>query len=205
MSIILITSYYRTENSERNSEIDYVLRRNVSSGLFEKIILFCDPTVIPNISHESIQIFDFIGRPKYSDFFHKGNEYEGKYIVIANSDIFFDESILKIKRFSNDRFLAITRYEYEGSDNSPNIYMKMGCDSQDTWIYKSPANINDVEIDFHLGTPGCDNRIAYEMSKNYKVINPSLSVKTYHMHSSKYRTYDVSNRIDGPYLQVHIR
>ena len=53
--------------------------------------------------------------------------------------------------------------------------------------------------------PVLAQEIVDEMSKNYKVINPSLSIKTYHMHSSEYRTYDVNNRVDGPYLQVHIR
>lgn len=203
---ILITPYYKTGNDERDFEIDSVLKKNISSGLFEKIILFCDNNVRPNFHYELIEFVDFNERPTYLDFFNKGNEYTDKIIVVSNSDIFFDDTLFYTESFLIEKkeLLALTRYEYLKNYEEVIIEMIMGCDSQDSWIYLSPINTDNMNIDFGLGIPGCDNRIAYELSKNYIVRNPSYSIKTYHFHESNYRNYNPHNRLSGDYLQVHM-
>jgi hypothetical protein len=203
---ILITPYYKTQYKERNIEIDTVLRKNIGSNLFNKIILFCDSGCIPPFINEKIEIVNTNSRPTYLDFFNKGNEYEGNIIVVANSDIFFDKSISLSDEYvkDNKKVLALTRYEYNRVGKFYRSEMIMGCDSQDSWIYLSPININNMSIDFGLGVPGCDNRIAKELSRNYLVKNPSLNIKTYHIHNSNIRTYDPNDRLPGEYLQVHM-
>jgi hypothetical protein len=39
-----------------------------------------------------------------------------------------------------------------------------------------------------MGVAGCDNRLAYELEQaGFIVINPSLSIKTYHLHLTNIR------------------
>jgi hypothetical protein len=203
---ILITPYYKTQSSERNAELDYVLKKNIESNIFDKIILFCDPNCIPPYTDERIEIIIANNRPTYLDFFNQGNNHTGSIIVISNSDIFFDESINISKKYikKKRRVLALTRYEYFKVTDIFENKMIMGCDSQDSWVYLSPINMNGMSIDFGLGIPGCDNRIAYELAKNYNVVNPSYSIKTYHYHESNVRNYNPNNRLNGDYLQVHM-
>ena len=203
---ILITPDYRTQDYSRNTELDFVLHKNILLNIFDKIILFCDYECFPTLSDERIEIIEVTKRPTYLDFFTKGNEYSNDIVIVANSDIFFDETINLSDKFIKNRknVLALTRYEYVRSGDYYSDIMIMGCDSQDSWIYLSPLNIIDMDIDFGLGIPGCDNRVAYELSKKYEVKNPSYSIKTYHLHESGFRTYDPNNRLDGEYLQVHI-
>ena len=56
---------------------------------------------------------------------------------------------------------------------------------------------------------GCDNRIAYELVKNYKVINPCKTIRCHHHHSSNFRTYragDLSQTVPEPHVRVkHIK
>jgi hypothetical protein len=203
---ILITPYYKTQSSERNIELDYVLKKNIESNIFDRIILFCDPNCIPPYQDKRIEIISATTRPTYLDFFNKGNDYPESMIIISNSDIFFDESINISEKYikKKKRVLALTRYEYFKVRDIFKDKMIMGCDSQDSWVYLSPINMNEMSIDFGLGIPGCDNRIAYELAKNYNVVNPSYSIKTYHYHESNYRNYIPENRLPGEYLQVHM-
>ncbi len=203
--MILITSYYRTSNDERNSELDFVLEKNINSGIFEKIILMCDTQKIQERNNPIIDIVRTEKRPLYIDFFNIGNRdsYNGKIVVISNSDIFYDETVNEsVHYLEKSDFLALTRYEYDISDDSS--LMVMGCDSQDSWIYRSPIKTRNIDANFQMGIPGCDNRIAYEISKKHKIINPSKTIKIYHHHNTNYRTYDPNNRLNGGVLQIHI-
>jgi hypothetical protein len=55
-------------------------------------------------------------------------------------------------------------------------------------------------MNFHLGKPGCDNKIAKLMSETYDIRNPGLQIVSCHFHMSGYRTYNNNDRIPGPYL-----
>lgn len=207
MEKILITPYFRTHDINRNIELDWVLDKNLSSGLFEKIILFCDPGTFPRTESPKIKLIETKARPTYLDFFTEGNTYLDKLVIVANSDIFFDSSLENAVDYikGKNRILALTRYEYVLQLNlSYSSVMMMGCDSQDSWIFTPIIDTQDMDISFGLGVPGCDNRLAFELSKKYEVINPSLKIKTHHLHESNYRTYDPNNRLIGEYMQIHI-
>ena len=61
-------------------------------------------------------------------------------------------------------------------------------DSQDCWIVK--GRFKDIpQANFTLGKKGCDNKIAYLLSKYYDVINPSQSIRTFHLHLTNIRNY----------------
>lgn len=174
--ILLVQKAFSTD-SQRQAEYDLCLETNLQSSWF---------------SH--IHVID--GRPAFRQMFHIANEkFAGEVIVIANSDITFDESIRRLGKLARGTFVALTRWE-----NKNQFYGRK--DSQDAWVFRAP--IAEVEADFTLGLPGCDNRIAYLLKEaGYKVINPSLEIKILHHHTSRVRSYRKEERVPGPYLYLN--
>ena len=63
--------------------------------------------------------------------------------------------------------------------------------TQDAWLFKTPLDCNDKNIDynFELGFLGCDNAIAERFMKSgYKVINQPLTYKIFHYDIAKGKT-----------------
>ena len=145
-------------------------------------------------------------RPTYDQIFEECNKTftNGEIIILANNDIFFDNTLELVKNFDkwDNYVMALTRWEFDGSQKS---YYLDWDHSQDVWIWKSPLNIENIEGNFSLGIQGCDNRIAYELSKNYDVINPCKTIRCHHFHTSQYRTYrmgDLSQTVPEPHVRV---
>jgi hypothetical protein len=68
------------------------------------------------------------------------------------------------------------------------------------------GKIKKVKADFGIGIPRCDNRLAYELEKaDYRVENPSFSIKSYHLHMGVRETYAAHNKacfIPPPYKYI---
>jgi len=61
-------------------------------------------------------------------------------------------------------------------------------DSQDAWIVQ--GNFKQIpEANFPLGKKGCDNKIAFLLSKKYIMLNPSRTIRTFHLHLTNVRNY----------------
>jgi hypothetical protein len=132
----------------------------------------------------------------YSDLFAYANDtLAGCTVIIANADIFFDDSLALIDNISlSGRMLCLCRWD-ENSDGLPAHFDRP--DSQDAWIFEAP--LPRIEAEFHLGVPGCDSRLAFEASKaGLTVSNPSRSVRARHLHRSTIRRYTESDRLRGP-------
>lgn len=143
------------------------------------------------------------------------------YIVITNSDIFFDKTVSNLHLSTLDEERAVItqlRYEYRKRPadtfmmrqpdqsrytvkiHGPNMY------SQDTWILHTnqmiSPDMNEV-FDVPFGKPGCDNKVAYLFQiLNYALYNDPSFVKTYHHHSSVSRDYSAKDTIPSPYTMV---
>lgn len=117
--------------------------------------------------------------------------------ILANADIVFDRSIEKSSRLDNWTIFALTRYEMSG-------HFSNRSDSQDVWIFHGTLKHScRMNLSFDIGTAGCDNRLAWEFkSAGYNVMNPSVSIRTYHVHSTGDRTYLSSPRVPPPYLTL---
>lgn len=184
--IHLIINTYKAE-SVRQIELDICLEKNMA---------------LPFLTIHDIQ-----PRPTYNDFFSlvckhiaKGDFSNEDIFVIANSDIYFDETLLLANKIKQCEVYALTRYDIKRGQ--ARFFDRP--DSQDVWIFRG-AIPPIVGADFHLGVGGCDNRIAYLLSKNgYTVSNPSLSIKTYHLHESGVRTFNYNKHkvIPPPYLTI---
>lgn len=207
--MILAQQFYI--NLERKAEILYCLKRNIENPLIDKIYLFVDLSDewltghIPKLD-KIIKIDDGGKRIAYRVFFDyfNQNDFNHKIIILANLDIFFGETLQQVKDFSkwDNHVMALSRWDWS-ANNHARLFNRP--DSQDVWIWKSsPSKFENVVGDYPLGMLGCDNRIANELSKTHKVINPSISIRCFHYHESCFRPYDPRVKVGGDYTHIPI-
>jgi len=180
--INLFVGYYQCGNPVRQKELDHCLARNVTNKLLNAIVL------------------ETPERLKFNFFFNKINKItsDNDINIIANSDIYFDETIQLTAGMTHNDCYALSRWDVTRAGTAAHMDRR---DSQDVWIVR--GKVRNVFGDFYLGYRGCDNRIAYEFQKaGYVVRNPSKTIKTYHLHLSNIRSYNMSNVVSEPYLTV---
>lgn len=194
MQINLISCYYISDDEIRQNELNYCKEQNTKAG-FDNLFFWGKKDLV-----------------SFNELFDIANEHPNDINVIANGDIFFEsESIEQIKSFFVERSknenkvcLALNRWEYSEDGDHRYIWSNQ---AQDVWCFYGKIEYTN-ETNFKVGTPGCDNRLAFELRSNmgYEVLNPSLSIKTIHYHKSgdTTRTYfdENGNRtryVGGPY------
>ena len=112
--------------------------------------------------------------------------------VIANADIYFTERLPNIDK---QKCFALTRYDILADGSAKFLNRK---DSNDTLIFRGTIRYPKYS-DFWWGCPGADNRACYEFKQiGYDVSNPSISIKTYHIHAGN-KSYDGSKRVTRPF------
>ena len=217
-NIILITQFYVSQNKARHAEILQCLEFNLNNKTIDKVYLVTERTYteeemkIANNSNKSKVIQINIGsRLKYSDVFDIIEDHKiSGYILLANSDIFFDSNLnilYKTGLINNKKLYSQLRFEYDNKDLSKcKIFGPRG-DSQDTWIFHSKFNIEKSHrslFNFQLGVPGCDNHINYIfIILGFKVHNEPFLIKTYHNHRTKIRTYNNSTeKVKQPWIRL---
>jgi hypothetical protein len=204
LPVNLFVSYYNDEHEQRRSELEKCFRSNISNPLIDKVYVFCsEPDVelvlnFPNL--DKIIIIKHDGKPTYQEMFDEINTRtrEHEVNIIANSDIYFDTSINLMHKIKPNECYALTRWEFGVAHQ-----IQDRGDSQDVWVFR--GKIKDINYsEFCMGVPGCDNRIAHELqSAGYTVTNPSLTIKTWHLHESNIRRYDYhKEHIPQPYLKI---
>lgn len=176
--IRLIINTYKSDNQQRQAELDECLKRNMSLTF--------------------LSIHDIQQRPTFKQLFEASQNFSNEDVfVIANNDIYFDETLLLANKIKYGEVYALTRYDIKRG--VPRFFDRQ--DSQDVWIWR--GHIKDFDGgEFYQGIAGCDNSIAYQLGQNgYKVTNPSLSIKTYHLHESGLRTfnYKTMEKVPPPY------
>ena len=202
--INLLIEHFIPSNNIRLTEYLYCLRKNLKNNLIKKIFIFIEEGTEINFSSEKIEIIKRKTRPSYKDIFCFCNEtLNGEVCVVSNGDIIFDENLIHLEKISLDKvFLALSRWEIYSKEFTWLIKPFINYTSQDSWIFKPPIPASD-EMNFKMGTLGCDNRISM-LAKDlgYTIQNPGKIIRNIHFHLSHYRTYLKKERVPGPYLLV---
>lgn len=184
--VCLFINKFNHPDPERQNELDYCLKKNEDNEHIHEIYTITG------------------GRAKFNDFFNAiCPKCPDTINIIANSDIYFDDTIEKVQSIKPRELWALTRWEVK--DNTPVFFEKfhngaLAKHSQDVWIFRGRPNVN---CSFYIGQPGCDNRITMAFKESgFKVSNPSLSIKAVHVHKSMERDYEIKDRVRGKYLFV---
>jgi hypothetical protein len=175
---------YDENHHGRKCELTDCFRRNVASG--------ANVIVMDELNHRST----------YQEYFDRINSITGPddINIIANSDIYFlSEDLEKMKGLHYNQCYALTRWDIY-PDGMPVFLNRV--DSQDCWIFRGKVK-NVPGAIFPLGVPGCDNKMALLLrDSGYVVSNPSITIKSYHLHNSKISYYTRNDAVPPPYLRL---
>lgn len=198
MRIILVTPYFKAASSERQKELDECLSRNASCQYVNEIVLLIDDGHVPSISSAKLSLVHLDHRPTYRDWVDLALGYRNCIVVLANSDIYFDDSINNLATILQEpgNLVALTRYEKVGNQLIPHPNPQW---SQDVWAISSESLVNKTllnSLNMPLGVPRCDNKIVYLFKMHgWDVYNPYQFVSTTHLHESQHRSYNKQSDI----------
>ena len=189
-------------------EIDFALKNNLSLQSVDNVYAI----VHNDEEYRRVQVLDDLGkakilyannnRPTYGDIYTMIDQRSGDddINIFANSDMTFDDSINLVRTLRVDEAICLTRYNV----NKYKLPLKgklekHGHWTQDTWIIRGKPRVELINIDCKTGVQRCDNRIAYIFGHEagYNVFNPSLDVRSYHIHKSNIRYYDMVDIVRG--------
>ena len=219
-TIFLIYQFFVHKNPNRHRELQMALRFNVANPLIAKIYLLNERIYTEKelgIASSKIKQMVLGKRLTFKnvfDFIH-GDNLQG-YCITCNADIFLDRTLENIYTSGLDknkniyaqlRFDCIPGKALGHSAIFRSQLKEPRADSQDTWIFHSNFNIskkNRKLFSFPFGKRGCDNKLTYLFYLlGYKILNQPYYIKTYHIHNTAIRGYDIhSEMLHGPYLQV---
>tara|TARA_Y100000768_G_scaffold387620_1_gene379524 strand:+ start:715 stop:2541 length:1827 start_codon:yes stop_codon:yes gene_type:complete len=198
--IILIQQFYIPNDKSRLKELQETLKYNCHNNLIEKIVLlneriYTDEELGTN--DNKIEQINLAKRITYKDVLNYSNKLKDEvFIVLANSDIFFDASIGRVKESglsSNKKAFTLLRHEFENNLLKDCKLFGPRAESQDCWIWNSKWKIPDNLLkifDIELGMPGCDNKIVYLLLiSGFTCHNEPHWIKCYHNHKTIIRNY----------------
>ena len=192
---LFINPYY---NVLRDEEFKTCLKKNEQNKFIDRIIFVREND-----------------KATFQDFFYATHKYPNDVNIISNLDIYFDDTIELAQTIKHSECYSLTRWEQLGgnimkfTDRHPDT---PACWSQDAWIFYGAVNLEGFEfvmainternlsekIQFTMGIPGSDNKLAAMLkAANYKVTNPSLSIRAIHLHKEESRNYGQYRILQG--------
>lgn len=197
---VVITSLYNETNKARMAEYIDCMDRNVKHPMIRSIRVLYDTsrddqnnTLLNYLQSLDIQIDYIVGRPTYARVLQLANDlYPLSVVIIANADIYFDETLAKLQDFDfTNSVITLTRWndlgqgvlQLEGLPKWKN-YM-----TSDVWIVKTPCAIAGLET-VALGTWQCDGLFHLKaMCSGYSLYNLCYDIRACHLHASQKRNY----------------
>jgi hypothetical protein len=201
--------YYQCGDVNRQLEIDLCLQKNIDNNQIDKLFIMIDDGSEITCNDNKISIVRLEKRPTYKFWLDKTKELGLKGIsILCNSDIYFDNSIIEAKKVmcKSQSFIALSRWELLDNETSmhPNPHW-----SQDVWAVRCDDDYSNEMLhllEFPMGVPRCDNKIAYLFAiYGWKVFNPCAVLKSIHVHETQMRTYHkkIDDRIIGAVAHVY--
>ena len=213
-NITLIQQYYIDKDKDRSNEIKRCLNFNVNNNSITKIILLNERIYTEDelgVKSNKIEQVVINSRLTYLKAFEYAKKNLSGYIVLSNTDIFFDKTIKNVNcadlTGGKKGIFCQLRYEFI------NPFILSECltnslrpDSQDAWIWHSsldlPKNANKI-LDMNLGEAGCDNKLIYLLSLlGLECYNEPERIRCYHYHITGVRNYDASNPVSNPLYTI---
>jgi hypothetical protein len=207
--ITLFYNYFRPADPARAAEIDACFFANLANAAIDRIVVVVEnPALMPAPESSRVACAVAGARPTYAEIFGpRARQGEGVFVLI-NSDCFLDNrDTPKLLSLKERAFAAILRRELRSANpfriDWPRTWRsrrKHEGDLQDAWAFRAPLPPG-LTLDFRMGVPGCDNRIAGEFHEaGYDVFNPWRDIRLYHLHRATSRAYSDTGRVAQPYF-----
>ena len=209
--IYLIYQYFIPKDEARKKELQTCLKFNADNPHIDTIYLLNEKIYSKGelgIENDKIKQINITTRLKFKDVFKFVNTEQLKgYIVMCNSDIFFDNTINSLRKSTlsqNKQVLCQLRFEYTDKKLGKCKLFGPRADSQDAWMFHS--NNNPIKalsaFNFVFGHPGCDNKLIYLFHVlGFEVFNDPFFIKTYHNHQTDQRNYGL-DLLHKPYMLI---
>jgi hypothetical protein len=196
----LLVASYDDPNPARAAEFCQCLEANCELDAIHEIHCFIedDHFAFQDLAWDDhkLRLLDWGRRVTYNDLFYYADcELEGEICVIANSDIFFDSSLLELEGYDlTNKLLCLSR---RNEQTEPVRIGQFDVSGHDAWIFRSP--IVRFRCNWHLGKWGCDLRLSHEAGEAGLILeNPALSIFANHLHASGVRRYSAQDPVAGP-------
>lgn len=215
-SYILLTQLYFDKNKEKRDEILYCIDKNIKHNLIKKIVIFFEIiSENKNVENDKKEIYDVYPLLKNSKIelkilyktkiknismneileYSNNNNFIGQKCILSNNDIYFDESLNKIKKMSlikNNEVICLTRTNCFDIINESGKIWEKHSSSQDTWIYVSPIRIPTEKI--YLGWVRSDNLLCGLLrGLGYYLSNPTNYINAFHYQKKSNTITDKKN------------
>jgi len=201
--MILIQQYFETQDIIRNNEIQNCLKNNIKNKYIKEIHLLNEQNY--KVLDKKVKCINLKQRLSYQEAFKYANNLgSNKTIIVANSDIYFNDTLKILDKWNNywnDKIICLTRHELDiekrivnHREVKPFFYKNTIISvqpkwSHDVWIFKTP--IKEFECNFQLGTMHCENLLVINARDNgIECINGYPYIQAIHNHNSYYRTYN---------------
>ena len=194
--IYLFTQIPKFAHQERVKEYAHCLEKNLNNPFVDIIYLVNSHRVCtesPKLVHldgpEDLSISAALHiANNISQFFD--NDENHPIAVVHNADTYFDDTILFLQP---TRKVPIFLSRYEETLYHGPLYIGNQCEaenyigSHDAFAFRLPFPHFLMEaVDFHLGTPGMEARMIYELDRlGVTVLNPCKSVNCWHVHQRR--------------------
>ena len=201
--MLMLSCFYRDSDPVRQAEILECLRNNLVNEEIDEVHVLVEDDSDPlqllgslsKCAESKVRVVAKRTRQTFQQLFQYANRQPpGQPIVLANADIYFDESLRRLRGLPlAGHLLCLTRWDVH-RDGSAQLFDHPA--SQDAWIFQTP--IPTFSCNFSMGVPACDNRLAWEAERAGLVLsNPSRSVRAFHLHLSGIRRYTERSRVPG--------
>lgn len=194
----LILNPFIPKNEARKEELLSCLEENLNNKAISKIFLLqeCENTYLTKEQeeHEKLVLFKNQGQKKFSELFSFAKSNCSGLCIIANSDIYFNESLSKTfsinEIISSRTVLCQQRYNESKGDlffeRTPDEFHKLS-GSADAWIFNIDfINHDDFSgLNFFAGTSFCDQHLANHFAKKNINCFSVADILCIHKHSSK--------------------
>jgi hypothetical protein len=222
--ILLITQYYNESDAMRQAEMELCLKKNLENEQIHSVHLMVNDYVKGYFGGAKINPHYILpNRAKFKHAFDlaKSIGRNDCIYVIANSDIYFDESIVNLRDGVEPRSVAVvTRRDLERDWTLSNAKSyKIGEKtvkqdpkfSYDAWAFDSSIFESNFENDFYMGVFNAECRLSEEILKaNINMYNLDKRVNAIHVHWSEKRKtrigdFEGLNGYDGGYFDMPSR
>jgi len=216
---VLFVQWYIDEETKEARQL--CLSKNLENQYIDKIHVFCETNAYDDLlnsikKHHKIQVSFIQKRLSYYAWMKHANKHYTKDIkILANSDIYFDETLklLSIQSFNKHTLFLITRKDlnkngeivpscdYYGDTSRPTNFLY----SQDVWIYQSKLKGDINTFNLELGIENCDRLFKSNLSQEkIQTVNLFPKINAIHVDrrsTKKRETYDLTTNKKTNFMQ----